>query len=49
MIAAIIASILLGLLAIVCAGIGEVADNPRTFRIAAAVFAIAAVSIGFLP
>ena len=49
MIAAIIASILLGLLAIVCAGIGEVADNPRAFRIAAAFFAIAAVSIGFLP
>ena len=49
MIAAIIASILLGLLAILCAGIGEVADNPRAFRIAAAVFAIAAVSVGFLP
>jgi hypothetical protein len=49
MIAAIIASFSLGLLAILCAGIGEVADNPRAFRIAAAVFAIAAVSIGFLP
>ncbi len=49
MIATIVASLALGLLAVLCVGIGEVADKARPWRIAAAVFALAAVSVGFLP
>lgn len=49
MIGTAIASFLLGILALLCAGISAVADRPLGWRFSAAVFALVAVAVWWLP
>jgi hypothetical protein len=49
MIGTAIASLLLGVLALLCAAISAVADRPFGWRLSAALFALVAVAVWWLP